>query len=155
MNLAELVDHLIDMSPHDQTPSPDTDYETPRPPTEEDIEDSNTMKPKLLLEEESVRGNGLVHREEEPGEEPVTERDPRAKTLEEEESEEDPMEAENLEEDPEEGLLNEDDPEEDPIEEEDPEKDPKEEPLEEEEPDEEALVRKTQKGTQLRKNPGL
>jgi len=51
MNLAELVDHLIDVGPYDQPHTPDTDDEMPPLPAEEDTENFNTMKPKLHEEE--------------------------------------------------------------------------------------------------------
>ena len=51
--------------------------------------DCSTMKPKLPEEEESVGANEAVDGEEEPGEEPVEEGDPREESLKEEDLEED------------------------------------------------------------------
>ena len=51
MNLVELVDWLVDIGTYDQPPTYDTDYETPPPQEEQDIEEGTTIKPKLLEEE--------------------------------------------------------------------------------------------------------
>ena len=65
MNLAELVDRLMDIDLYDQPPAPDTDDETPLPWEEEDTEDNTTIKPKMR-EEELVEEDDL---EEEPAKE--------------------------------------------------------------------------------------
>ena len=130
MNLTGLMDHLIDVSPYEQPPTPNTQDEMPRHPEEEDME-----------KEEVVGKNELMNGEKERGEEPIEEGNPKEGPLEEDDPEEDPMEKEDPEEeDPEEGPLDEDDPEEDPMKEEDLEEELEEEPLDKEDRKEEQLV---------------
>ena len=60
MNLAGVVEHLIDVGLYDQPPILDTKEETPPLPTGQDTE-----------EKESIGGNELVDGVKELGEEPV------------------------------------------------------------------------------------
>ena len=91
-NLNELVDHLMDVGPYDEPPTPDSEDANPPPPVEGDTE-----------EEEMKGKKGLMI--EEPREESEEEEAPY------ENPEEEPME-EDPEEDPKE--YPEEDPEEDP-----------------------------------------
>ena len=110
MNIAELVNQLIEIGPYDQPPTPDTDDETPTPREKEDIEDSAIIKPKLPKEVEFQEENDLWEEEEDLEEELIKKED----------LEKEPIEAE----DPEEEPIEEDDPEEEPLEKENPEEEP-------------------------------
>jgi len=93
MNMDGLVDYLIDIGPHDQPFPPDIEDDTPPPPAEEDTED-----------DEFVRENKLMEREDELAEESIQEGNPREEPSVEYEPKEDL--GEDLEEEP----LEEDDP---------------------------------------------